>query len=115
MVFTVKKKKKKVFPTRILCFLCDFRSIVLIQYVKMKELTVQSHMCSGCAENNDTKQGKVNSCKVKYNGKIKSSQKQPIIPQTPVPYGQAADGSEKSNHTEQKHHLARGGWEDTNM
>ena len=28
----------------------------------------------GCAENNDTKQGKV-----KYNGIIKSSQKQPII------------------------------------
>ena len=37
----------------------------------------------GCAENNDTKQGKVNSFKVKYNGTIKSSQKQPIIPWTP--------------------------------
>ena len=35
----------------------------------------------GCAENNDTKQGKVNSFKVKYNGKIKNSQKWPIIPQ----------------------------------
>ena len=33
----------------------------------------------GCAENNDTKQGKVNSFKVKYNGIIKSCQKQPII------------------------------------
>ena len=41
-------------------FFCDFRSIVLIQYVKMKKITVQSHMW-GYAENNDTKQGKVNS------------------------------------------------------
>ena len=38
----------------------------------------------GSAENNDTKQGKVKVVfKVKYNGKIKSSQKRPIIPWTP--------------------------------
>ena len=40
-----------------MCF-CDFKSIVLIQYVKMKQ-KLYSHTC-GCAENNDTKQGKVN-------------------------------------------------------
>ena len=34
----------------------------------------------GCAENNDATQGKVNSFKVKYNGKSKNSQKRPIIP-----------------------------------
>ena len=33
----------------------------------------------GCAENNDTKQAKVNSFKVKYNGKIKNSQLYPGI------------------------------------
>lgn len=40
-------------------FLCDFRSNMLIQYVKMKKMTIQSHT-RGCAEKNDTKQGKVN-------------------------------------------------------
>ena len=37
-------------------FFCDFRSIVLTQYVKMKK-KLYSHTW-GCGENNDTKQGK---------------------------------------------------------
>ena len=47
---------------------------MLIQFVKIKRITVQSHMLD-CAENNDTKQGKVKFFKVKYN-----SQKHSIIP-----------------------------------
>ena len=31
-------KKIELFPTPILYFLCDFRSSVLIQYVKMKKI-----------------------------------------------------------------------------
>ena len=36
MVFTVKKKKEKLFLLKFYGVFCDFRSIVLIQYVKIK-------------------------------------------------------------------------------
>ena len=53
------------------------KSIQIKVEKKNEKIAVQSHMW-GCAEN-DTKQGKVKVFTVKYNGNIKSSQKQSII------------------------------------